>query len=160
MFVPFLGNIKAFFLQVSQCTVFPTQSCRRLYSFWRSLGHSEIMGVIISSLALYIRHLGSFLVPSIFVLMLLVLMHWSWALLIRDSVFLFKWPFRNQFHDFISVISSASLINWPWSLLFFQSCFLLVCCLCLVIFGGSVTSCFPDDLHAAELSLSRLFWTW
>ena len=57
--------------------------------------------------------------------MLLVLMDWSWALVISDSVTLFKWPFRNQFHDFMSAIFSVSLMNWPWSLLSFQSCFLL-----------------------------------
>ena len=104
-------------------------------------------------------HLGSFLVPSIFVLMLLVLMHWSWALVIRDSVFLFKWSFHCQFHDFTSAIPSVSLMNWSWSILFFKSWFLLICCLCLVIFGGSATSRSPDDLHAAERSFSWLFYT-
>ena len=104
-------------------------------------------------------HLGSFLVPSIFVLMLLVLMHWSWALVISDSVFLFKWSFHYQFHDFPSAIPSVSLMNWSWSILFFQSCFLLICYLCLVIFGGSATSRSPDDLHAAERNFSWLFYT-
>ena len=107
--------------------------------------------VIVSSLALHIRHLGSFLVPSTFALMLLVLMHWSRALVMSDSVSLCKWLFRDQFHDFMSAISPVSLMKWPWSLL---SCFLLVCCLCLVIFGGSVTPCSPDGLHSAEMNLS------
>ena len=120
------GTLKPFFLQVSQCTVFPIQSCRRLYSFWRSLERSDIMWVIVSSLALHIQHLGSFLVPSMFVLMLLVFMHWPWPLVISDSVSLFKWPFSNQFHGFMSAIFSVSLMNWPWILLFFQSCFLLI----------------------------------
>ena len=85
---------------------------------------------------------------------LLVLMHWSCALVISVSVFLFKSPFHNQFHDFISTISSVFLMNWPGNLLLFPSCFILVCRLCLVIFRGSVTSCSPDDLHATEMSLS------
>ena len=39
----FLGTLKSFFLQIFQCTLFPIQPCRRLYSIWRSLRHSEIM---------------------------------------------------------------------------------------------------------------------
>ena len=122
------------------------------------LGHSKIMWVIISLLDLHIRYLGSFLVPSIFVLMLSLLMHCFWALVISHSVCLFKWLFCNQFRDFMSAISSVSLVNWPWSLLYFQSSFLLVCNLCLVTYGGSVTSYSPDDLHAAGMCLSWLFW--
>ena len=91
------------------------------------------MRVIVSSLALHIRHWRPYLVPSIFVLMLLVLVNWSWALAISDSVSLFKWPFYNQFHDLMSAISSVSLMNWPWNILFFQSYFLFVCRLYLVI---------------------------
>ena len=112
---------------------FPSSQSRRFYSFWRSLRHSQIMWVIVSSLALHIRHWRPYLVPSIFVLMLLVLVHWSWALAISDSVSLFKWPFCNQFHDLMSAISSVSLMNWPWNLLLFQSYFLFVCRLYLVI---------------------------
>ena len=104
----FSGTLKAFFLQILQYTVLPIQSSRCFYSFL-SLGHSEIMWIIVSSLALHIRHLGSFLVPSIFDLMLLVLMHWSWALVISDSISLFKWLFHNQYHDFyVSDIFSIS----------------------------------------------------
>ena len=90
-------------------------------------------------MALHIRHLVSFLVPLVFVLILLVVMHWFWALVISDSVSLFNWPFRNQFHDFMWAISSVSLINWPWSLLFFQSgflfCLVIFCWLCYFLFS-------------------------
>ena len=124
----FLGTLKPFFLQIFQYAVFSIQSCHRFYFFWRSLGHSEIMWVIVLLWALHKRHLGLFLIKSIIVLMLLVPMHKSLALVIIDSISLFKWIFCNQFQDSMTNISSVSLMNWPWSLLFFQSCFLLVCC--------------------------------
>ena len=116
MFLPFLGNIKAFL-----STNIPIHSLSHpvmlsFAFFWRRLGHLEIMWVIVSSLALHICHFGSFLVPSILVLILLVLMYCSWALVIRDSLSLFEWPFHNQYQDFMSAISSVSLMNLPWSL--------------------------------------------
>ena len=72
----FSDTLKPLFLEISQYKFFLIQSCSRLYSFWRSLGHSKIIWVIVSSLASLIRHLWSSLVPSIFILMLLVLMYW------------------------------------------------------------------------------------
>ena len=159
MFLPFLGNIKAF-LSIN----IPIHSLSHpvmlsFAFFWRRLGHLEIMWVIVSSLALHICHFGSFLVPSILVLILLVLMYCSWALVIRDSLSLFEWPFHNQYQDFMSAISSVSLMNLPWSLFLQIFFFFLVFHLCLVIFGGSVTSCSLDDLHARAMSLPWLFWT-
>ena len=123
----FSGTLKPFFLQVSQWTAFPIQPCRCLYSFWRSLRHSEIMWVTVSSLVLPIRHFGSFLVPSIFVLILLVLTHWSWALAMSDSVSFFKWPFRNQFHDELGMGSFIFPILFSFVWLFFFNYLLELC---------------------------------
>ena len=159
MFVPFLWKINAFpstNIQMHSLSYPVKLSFVFFFKKFRTL-RNNVKDCF--NVGFTIQHLGSFLELSIFVLMFLVLIHWSWALVISDSVALCKWPFCNQFYDFMPAILSVSLMNWPWSLLFFASCFLLVCRLCLVIFGGSVSSCFTDNLHAAEISLSWVLWT-
>ena len=159
MFVLFLWNINAFLstnIQMHRLSYPVKLSLVFFFKKFRTL-RNNVKDCF--NIGFTIQRLGTFLVLSIFVLMFLSLIHWSWALVISDSLAIFKWPFCNQFYDFMLAISSVSLMNWPWRLLFFPPCFLLVCRLCLVIFGGSVTSCFADNLHAAEISLSWVLWT-
>ena len=79
-----------YFLHNSQWIFVPNQSCHLLYSFWANLLHSLNTSFTFSSAFPHILHFLLSWVLSIFASMLLVIIAYSCAAIIKASVVLFK----------------------------------------------------------------------
>ena len=101
------------FLHISQWITLPTQSCLALYSFCANLLHSLIMWLIVSSLSPYSLHLLFCWFLSIFALIWLVLMAWSYTAIRRDSVSLLRFPFLSQVQVFLCEMSFIRRLKRP-----------------------------------------------
>ena len=98
------------FLHISQWISLLTQSCLALYSFCANLPHSLIMWLIVSSLSPHSLHLLFCCVFSFLALIWLVLMALFGAAIMRDSVFLFRFPFFSQVQGFLVVVILSSIV--------------------------------------------------
>ena len=113
------------YLLISQWITLPTQSCPALYSFYATLLHSLIMGLMVSSLSLHSLHLLFCFVVSILTLIWLVVMALFCAAIRRDSVSLLKFSFLSHVQVLSCEMLFISHLKRPWSYFSSRFCFLV-----------------------------------
>ena len=101
------------FLHNFQRITLPTPSCLVLYSFCANLLHSLILRLIVSSLSPRNLHLLFCCILSVLALRWLVLIALFCAVIWRDSVSLFRFPFLSLVHVFSYEILLISPLKRP-----------------------------------------------
>ena len=139
-----------FALQISHWVRLPIQSSLRLYYFWASLEHALTMWLIALSALLHILHFVCSCNSSIFLLIILIRMTYSWVAHIKLSVSRFRVPFRNNCQLFWFPTSLVCRTNWPRNILF-----LLRNCSFLLLLLPSLYWSFSDWLYWINIHRSR-----
>ena len=121
--------------------------CPVLYFFCASLLYLLIMWLIVSSLSPHNLHLQFCCILSIFALVLMAFCAIVW----RDSVSLFWFPFRSHVQIFLYVIYAVYCLKYMCSSFSFLSCFQIFLSFFLFVFMLRLR------LLAAVISLSLLF---
>ena len=147
-----------YFQQIPQWIFVPNQSWHLLYSFWANLLHSLNLWLTLSPASPHILHLMFSWVLSIFAFMLLILIAYSCAVIIKASVVLFKHPFLSHPHQSSLALPFVYLINCLCNCFCVLCVFLSFFFLFLYSFAVSLSSSSPIA-QAAINNHSLLFLT-
>ena len=147
-----------YFQQIPQWIFVPNQSWHLLYSFWANLLHSLNLWLTLSPASPHILHLMFSWVLSIFAFMLLILIAYSCAVIIKASVVLFEHPFLSHPHQSSLALPFVYLINCLCNCFCVLCVFLSFFFLFLYSFAVSLSSSSPIA-QAAINNHSLLFLT-
>ena len=111
---------RPYFLHRAQCIVVATLSCHFLHFVWAICEHSLTIWLTVSSFSLHNLHIDTLVLFSIFAFLWFVLKAWTWDVMIRLSVSLFKLPLFIHCQVYFAEFSSVCLRCWPFIALDFQ----------------------------------------